>query len=460
MEVKKGMAEKHWTHPSVMGISTLGDPVESIQNRARAVVFSAMQKGWSGPPFDPFALADILKITVIPSEDILDARMITATGGRLTIEFNPNRSKPRIRYSIAHELAHTLFPDCAQRVRERQQREEMEPGDWQVEMLCNIGAAEFLMPIGSFPDLAKKSLNIDILMDLRKQYEVSVEAVLLRVVKLTEERCVVFCSSRRESQGRSAYYHVDYMVPSRTNTKALPVGSKLPSGSVVEECTVIGYTAKGDEDWPHNLGRVHVESVALPPYPAHPYPRVAGLALLRRREKVSINRIRYLKGDATEPRGSERKIIAFIINDKGHSWGAGFARVVQKKWPFVREEFQYWLEHKRAEFSIGNVHASKVEEDLMVFEMIAQHGYGASPTPRIRYGALEACLRKLYHEALGQKTSVHMPRIGCGQAGGSWWIVSELIDDILVKQGIRVTVYDLPNGGGRKPSPQLSFIKG
>jgi len=385
--------------------------------------------------------------------------MIPTRGGKLTIEYNPNRPKARIRYSIAHEIAHTLFPDCAQRVRERHRREEMKQGDWKVEMLCNIGAAEFLMPIGSFPDLAKKSINIDILMDLRKQYEVSVEAVLLRVVKLTEERCVVFCSSRRESHGRSAYYHVDYMVPSRTNTKALPFGSKLPSGSVVEECTVVGYTAKGDEEWPHNLGRVHVESVALPPYPAQPYPRVAGLALLRRREKVSINRIKYLKGDATEPRGKEKKIIAFIINDKGRSWGAGFARALQKKWPFVLEEFQYWLEHNRSEFSLGNVHASKVEEDLAVFKMIAQHGYGEAPIPRIRYGALEACLRKLSNEAVRQKTSVHMQRIGCGQAGGSWWIVSELIDDILVKRGIKVTVYDLPTGEKRKGEKQMSFVR-
>ena len=459
MMQRKGIGQKQWNNPSLTITSMTGNPVDDMQNKARSVVFSAMQKGWSGPPFDPFELADILKITVIPSEDILDARLVPTRGGKLTIEFNPNRPKPRIRYSIAHELAHTLFPDCAQRVRERHQRGEIEPGDWQVEMLCNIGAAEFLMPIGSFPDLAKKSINIDILLDLRKQYEVSLEAVLLRVVKLTEERCVVFCSSRRESQGRSAYYHVDYMVPSRTNTKALPVGSKLPSGSVVEECTVVGYTAKGDEDWPHNLGRVHVESVALPPYPAHPYPRVAGLALLRRREKVSINRIKYLKGDATEPRGKEKKIIAFIINDKGRSWGAGFARAVQKKWPFVLEEFQYWLEQNRSEFSLGNVHASKVEEDLTVFKMIAQHGYGEAPIPRIRYGALEACLRKLSNEAVRQKTSVHMPRIGCGQAGGSWWIVSELIDDILVKRGIKVTVYDLPAADKGKGARQLSFAE-
>src|SRR5207245_1567973 len=37
--------------------------------------------------------------------------------GRIQIEFNPNKPKGRLRYSIAHELAHTLFPDRAEAVR-------------------------------------------------------------------------------------------------------------------------------------------------------------------------------------------------------------------------------------------------------------------------------------------------------------------------------------------------------
>jgi hypothetical protein len=53
-------------------------------------------------------------------------------------------------------------------------------------------------------------------------------------------------------------------------------------------------------------------------------------------------------------------------------------------------------------------------------------------------------LKKLAEEAIKQKASVHMPRIGCGEAGGSWWIVSELIEETLLKHGVAVTVYDLP----------------
>ena len=62
-------------------------------------------------------------------------------------------------------------------------------------MLCNIGAAELLMPIATFPALREKALKINSLMELRKQFQVSSEALLLRVVNLSLEACAVFAAS-------------------------------------------------------------------------------------------------------------------------------------------------------------------------------------------------------------------------------------------------------------------------
>ena len=76
--------------------------------------------------------------------------------------------------------------------------------------------------------------------------------------------------------------------------------------------------------------------------------------------------------------------------------------------------------------------------------MISQRGYGPSAKPRIRYEALQVCLRQLAQEAQTQSASVHMPRIGCGEAGGSWPIVQELIETELLSKRVDVTVYDLP----------------
>src|ERR1041385_2710469 len=58
--------------------------------------------------------------------------------------------------------------------------------------------------------------------------------------------------------------------------------------------------------------------------------------------------------------------------------------------------------------------------------------------------ALKTCLDRLAQLARERNATVHMPRIGCGQAGGNWNMVSEMITYLLCERGIKVTVYDLP----------------
>ncbi|MCH7870464.1 MAG: ImmA/IrrE family metallo-endopeptidase, partial [Planctomycetes bacterium] len=185
-----------WTHPSVVALARDGDPLEVITTRARQLVWQAVEKGWEGPPFDPFRLAELLGIKTVPREDIRDARIIPVGGNRLAIEFNPNRPRGRLRYSLAHELAHALFPDCGETIRNRSHRNEISGDEWQLEMLCNVAASELLMPTGTFPELAnEEDLSIAHLMALRQQFDVSSEALLLRVVRLTSHPCFMFAAA-------------------------------------------------------------------------------------------------------------------------------------------------------------------------------------------------------------------------------------------------------------------------
>jgi len=281
---------------------------------------------------------------------------------------------------------------------------------------------------------------------------VSVEAALNRVVKLTETPCLALCASRRDES--TSQYYIDYLIPSRTLTFEIEYGLKLPERSCVRECSAIGFTAKNDERWAGKPQTLHVECVGLPPYPNCTFPRVAGIAVAQTKSKPKKQRrIEYLRGDATKPRGDENKIIAFIINDKANSWGAGFAKAVQSKWPLVLEEFRHWKKLHGEEFSLGNVFTAKVERKLKTALMISQHGYGPSKLPRIRYGALYESLKKLAQIAKSEKASVHMPRIGCGQAGGAWDVVSEMVEDTLCLNGVDVMIYDLP--GKHKPIARM-----
>jgi hypothetical protein len=118
------------------------DPVAAISKAARSLVVDALDKGWSGPPFDPFALADLLRLEVVPRGDVQEARTVAAGQSNLRIEFNPNRPRHRVRFSVAHEIAHSLFPDCAKSMRYRAVHHEPTSDEWQLEALCNIAAAE------------------------------------------------------------------------------------------------------------------------------------------------------------------------------------------------------------------------------------------------------------------------------------------------------------------------------
>ncbi len=75
--------------------------------------------------------------------------------------------------------------------------------------------------------------------------------------------------------------------------------------------------------------------------------------------------------------------------------------------------------------------------------MVAQHGIKTgSYGPPIRYEAVAACLGKVADKALELNASAHMPRIGCGLAGGEWSRVEPLIEEQLCGRGVAVTVYD------------------
>jgi len=157
-----------------------------------------------------------------------------------------------------------------------------------------------------------------------------------------------------------------------------------------------------------------------------------------------MEQIYYLIGDATEPQAEGNKIIAHICNDVG-AWGAGFVLALSKKWKQPEEDYRIWYRGGRElGFELGKTRFVRVEDDIWVANMIAQRDIKpVGGIPPIRYGALKSCLKEVAEKALELNASVHMPRIGCGLAGGTWDKVEPIIIDVLVKNGVPVYVYDL-----------------
>ena len=154
-------------------------------------------------------------------------------------------------------------------------------------------------------------------------------------------------------------------------------------------------------------------------------------------------RITYTRGDATCPQGAGLKVIAHVCNDLGR-WGKGFVLALSRRWLQPEEQYRAWYAGRiDSPFALGKVQLVQVEPYIWVANMVAQRGIKTgSSGPPIRYDALVDCLRVLATRAVELNASVHMPRIGCGLAGGDWSRVEPLIEETLIRNGLTVVVYD------------------
>lgn len=432
------MAEQTWTHPSVKRLleenpQAHGDAVALIEEKAREIALEAIEEGWTGPPYDPFALAEALKIDVVAAQDLEDARLL-AVGERPRIEFNPQRRPARVRFSVAHELGHFLFGDYAERIRYRDHSKRRDD-DWQLELLCNVAAAEFLMPAGAFPEASAADLSLTHLLDLRREFQVSTEALLRRVVRLTDKPASLFTAARL-SDGS---FRIDYLVGSRRWKPKVTAGETV-SSSVLAHCTAVGFSDTGTESWAGD--EVVVQAVGVPPYPGDTFPRLIGLLCPTAALEDVGPGIRYVRGSVTEPRHEGPVVIAHVVNNAARRWGGyGAAAALAVAYPEQAADYERWA--SQGNLRLGEVHLAEAGGGLWVASLLAQAGYAPSERPRIRLRALRKCLAVLAERAKSLDAGVHMPLIGTGQGGARWPQVRDLVLEELVERGVEVVVYVL-----------------
>ncbi|MGW1657159.1 macro domain-containing protein [Streptomyces atratus] len=153
--------------------------------------------------------------------------------------------------------------------------------------------------------------------------------------------------------------------------------------------------------------------------------------------------ITYVRGDATAPQGKGVKLIAHVCNDLG-GWGKGFVLAVSRRWPEPEAAYRRWHRERAGnDFALGATQFVRVSPYIWVANMVGQRGMrrGSRGVP-VRYEAIDTALASVADRAVELDASVHMPRIGCGLAGGTWSAVEPLIERRLLSRGIAVTVYD------------------
>ena len=147
--------------------------------------------------------------------------------------------------------------------------------------------------------------------------------------------------------------------------------------------------------------------------------------------------ITYTVGDASQP-ATRPAIIAHVVNDVG-AWGAGFTSALAR-YPLAERDYRGWRIR-----TLGAVLFTKVSSDLWIVHMCAQRGLPSrdrwvrGDVP-LDIRALDSCLATVADYCDDAWYSIHMPRIGCGLAGGKWEDVGPLVEKWLGR--FDVTVYD------------------
>lgn len=434
--------KKKWTHKSVLQLieeSGNPDPLDEIKTRARKLVLKAFEMGWEGPPYSPVQLAEYMNIDVVPNDSVVDARILQGKKG-FQIQYNPFQRPTRINFSVSHEIAHTLFSDCGDAIRNR----EVVPNEnRQLEQLCNAAAAEIQLPYAIFSYDANIAFpSIEGLIDLATKYKASLESVFIRYTEVIDKPCAVLIGIF-QSDNKIV---IDYHKTSRQFPIKLPDYFEIPAESIAYECTSPGWTSREPVNWNIFQGETYnLFAVGISPYRRDNKPRVGILILPITADTASVEsgKIILEYGDATKPRGPGKKIIAQVVNTSA-ALGRGFGLSLAKNYPIVKDKLKEWHANK-AEFILGNTNLVKVSENLSVFQMLAQKGiFAKGDEIPLRYNELRKCLIDLRDVAKELHCSIHMNAIGSGNAGGDWNIIIGMIHDELVNYDLKVNIYLFP----------------
>jgi Zn-dependent peptidase ImmA (M78 family) len=259
-------------HESVQALMEEAFPGEIaadvIKRKARKII-EKHRTLWKGPPFCPFELADLEGVIVEEAPcDIKSDGRIFPKGDKVYIQYASGQCQERVNFTIFHELAHTLFPDCYKRERRRSPAEKAE---WEFENLCNIAASEFLFPLDDFcRDMGSTALSASQIQVLADRYKASVDATVWRVVHLSKiPVCAIFAVYKEPVGKAITSLSVKYAVPHPDFPHSIYRNLKINSKSVAN----IAYAEKRpvsarQENWniAGKWARFRVEAVPLPKF--------------------------------------------------------------------------------------------------------------------------------------------------------------------------------------------------
>lgn len=161
-----------------------------------------------------------------------------------------------------------------------------------------------------------------------------------------------------------------------------------------------------------------------------------------------MKEIKYIIGDATNPsvNKGEYSVICHCCNTLG-AWGAGFVIPLGKRYPSAKQNYMAMIKTYGTSERLGKVGYAKVNSNIVVANIMGQERIYTTSDGKIPldYDALKEGFVNVYNKfsQINVPFTIHMPRIGCGLAGGKWEKVAKIIKDVFLKNNVDVFVYDL-----------------
>jgi len=164
-------------------------------------------------------------------------------------------------------------------------------------------------------------------------------------------------------------------------------------------------------------------------------------------EEKQTNKLKFKVGDVTKPVAEDKTFVIHIVNNHG-VMGAGVAKALAEKWSKVKNCYLVWslpakdIEDVALPFELGQNQYVKVEDNVVVVNMVAQDGFPTREKPRATdYDALRKCLTKIAEKALVYKSKVILPAIGIGLGGAEPEEILKIVQECLINKDIDTTMY-------------------
>lgn len=166
--------------------------VEFATRRSQSLLKESM---FTSPPFFPEYIAPLQGVQRVVREDLgkVDGLLIPLENG-FEIKVNATQPPERQNFSCAHEIGHTFFlqnEGISIIDRVKMEKGEKTGNNW-LENLCDISAAELLMPSLIFSKhAAKYEFNIRALIHLSSTFNTSIDATSIRLCDFISKPCYV-----------------------------------------------------------------------------------------------------------------------------------------------------------------------------------------------------------------------------------------------------------------------------